>query len=337
MIKYSVLVTCMTYNQSGYILDALNGFVIQKTNFPFVCLVMDDASTDGEQDVIKGFLDRECAMESAECSETEEANIVVVPHKTNLNCTIAVYFLKQNLFGSDKKETLLSTWRNACKYEAFCEGDDFWIDSAKLQKQYDVMEAHPDCAICFNRVQAVKNDGITIRFTIPSLNCIFHEGKVGMKELAQEEFERNNWCFHTSSFFIKTEHTSRIHDFQKSVLPSFPYGDMPVQLYCLRFGGYFLEDTMGCYRLKSGGWNSTMSANPSLAKEMERKVIMGYKEFDAFSGYKYHKEIKAIIHRKEFFILHDGFSFRIKYWDLMAYRFKKLALKILHMIYSHIK
>ncbi len=93
-----VLVNWLTYNQSKYILDALNGFVMQKTNFPFVCLVMDDASSDGEQEVIKGFLDRECAMESAEFSEIEEANIVVVPHKTNPNCMMAVYFLKNNLY-----------------------------------------------------------------------------------------------------------------------------------------------------------------------------------------------------------------------------------------------
>lgn len=50
---FPVLVRCNTYNQSGYIVDALSGFSMQQTNFPFVCFVIDDASTDGEQEVIQ--------------------------------------------------------------------------------------------------------------------------------------------------------------------------------------------------------------------------------------------------------------------------------------------
>lgn len=63
--NYKVLVSCFTYNQSKYIEDALNGFVMQQTTFPFVRLVMDDASTDGEQDIIKVWMERECDMSKA--------------------------------------------------------------------------------------------------------------------------------------------------------------------------------------------------------------------------------------------------------------------------------
>lgn len=132
-----------------YILDALNGFVKQKTDFPYVCLVMDDASTDGEQQVIKDFLNHECAMDDAKFYEIEEANIVIVPHKTNRNCTMAVYFLKFNLYGSDKKTALLAPWREHCKYEAFCEGDDYWIDYGKLQMQVSFLNKHYDVGLCY--------------------------------------------------------------------------------------------------------------------------------------------------------------------------------------------
>ena len=54
-MNFFVRVTCMTYNQSTYITDAMNGFCMQQTNFPFVCTIMDDASTDGEQNVIKQY------------------------------------------------------------------------------------------------------------------------------------------------------------------------------------------------------------------------------------------------------------------------------------------
>ena len=54
--KYLVSVRCMTYNHAPYILDALNGFVMQKTTFPYVVQVVDDASTDGEQEVIRKYV-----------------------------------------------------------------------------------------------------------------------------------------------------------------------------------------------------------------------------------------------------------------------------------------
>lgn len=60
--NYTVLVKCFTFNQSKYIKDALNGFVMQQTTFPFVCLVMDDASTDGEPKVIKSWMKLEDSL-----------------------------------------------------------------------------------------------------------------------------------------------------------------------------------------------------------------------------------------------------------------------------------
>lgn len=145
---YKVLVDCKTYNQSKYIEDALNGFSIQQTDFPFVCLVMDDCSTDGEQDVIKSWMARECDMEKADNLEIEKSFITLVPHKSNTNCHFAFYFLKQNLYKTGGKAPLISPWREHCEYEAFCEGDDYWIHPDKLQMQTEFLNENEEYSFC---------------------------------------------------------------------------------------------------------------------------------------------------------------------------------------------
>lgn len=146
---YKVLVRCITYNQSKYIEDALNGFAMQRTDFPYVCLVVDDCSTDGEQEVIKAWMERECDMARAEHKEIEYSNITLVPHRSNSTCTFAFYFLKHNLYKEpEKKLAMYKPWREHCEYEALCEGDDYWIVDDKLQKQYNILENNLNFNMC---------------------------------------------------------------------------------------------------------------------------------------------------------------------------------------------
>jgi glycosyltransferase domain protein len=156
---YTVLVRCFTFNQSKYIEDALNGFVMQQTTFPFVCLVVDDASTDGEPEVIKSWMERECDMADAKHLDIPTADIIIVPHKTNLNCTMAVYLLKENLFRQkEKKMEHVVPWREHCRYEAMCEGDDYWIAPLKLQKQVNYLEAHPEVSYSCHRFNVLTQN-----------------------------------------------------------------------------------------------------------------------------------------------------------------------------------
>lgn len=160
--KYKVLVTCLTYNHSPFIADALNGFAMQQTIFPFVCLVIDDASSDGESAVIKDWLYQECDMEYAEFVDIPTAEIIIVKHRVNHNCTFAIYLLKENLYTKkEKKMAHIQPWRDACEYEAFCEGDDCWISSYKLQRQVEYLDNHPDCSLVhtdFNRENVVSHE-----------------------------------------------------------------------------------------------------------------------------------------------------------------------------------
>lgn len=142
---YKVFVQCDTFNHSKYIEDALNGFAMQQTNFPFVCLVMDDCSTDGEQEVIMDYLDRECDMSKAEFFEDDTTTMTLVSHRTNVNCTFAVCFLQKNLYRSQgAKAVYVHSWREHCEYEALCEGDGYWTNPYKLQKQVVFLESYED-------------------------------------------------------------------------------------------------------------------------------------------------------------------------------------------------
>lgn len=161
-------IRCYTYNQSQYITDALNGFTMQQTTFPFVAMVVDDASTDGEQDVIAAYVEEHFVTHNSDIAykkETDYAHITFAKHKTNENCYIVVLYLKENHYSkklSYKKLEYLSEWRDTTKYEALCEGDDYWIDPLKLQKQVDFLEENPEYGLVHTKFQFVDVNNIII-------------------------------------------------------------------------------------------------------------------------------------------------------------------------------
>lgn len=114
--KFKVTVSCMTYNQSKYITDAMNGFTMQQTSFPFVCTIVDDASTDDEQEVIRKYVEDNFDFSEGSVAyhkETDYANITYAQHKANKNCYFAVLYLKENHYSQSKdKMGYLSEWRD---------------------------------------------------------------------------------------------------------------------------------------------------------------------------------------------------------------------------------
>lgn len=161
--KFKVYVSCMTFNQAKYITDAMNGFTMQKTSFPFVCGIVDDASTDCEQEVIRKYVEENFDFSEDSFSfykETDYAHIIYAQHKTNKNCYFAVLLLKENHY-SIKKDKLqyLSEWRDKCEYEALCEGDDYWITPTKLQMQVDFLDDNLDYILCFTNAIVHYQDG----------------------------------------------------------------------------------------------------------------------------------------------------------------------------------
>lgn len=234
-----VSIRCLTYNQSAYITDAFNGFVQQQTNFPFLAVVVDDSSTDGEQDVIKAYLDANFShLEETGYRrwETTEATWIIARHKENTNCYFVVVFLKKNLYGNPKKLELIKEWADA-KYLAFCEGDDYWIDPMKLQKQVDFLESHEDFTMCFH--------GSDIR------NESLRDVQIRCDKIETREYFPNDvfptWVPHISSFLCRTETIERFRIRHEEWLES---GDTVKVLICMHLGRVWgMEEHMSVYRM----------------------------------------------------------------------------------------
>ena len=154
--NFQVLIRCMTYNHSAYIADAMNGFVMQQTDFPFVCTIVDDASTDGEQEVIKKYMQDCFELDNTSVAyekDEDYGHVTFARHKVNKNCYFAVVFLKENHYSQKKTKTpYLTEWMDT-KYVAICEGDDYWTDPLKLQRQVSFLETHEDFSICFHEAK----------------------------------------------------------------------------------------------------------------------------------------------------------------------------------------
>jgi glycosyltransferase involved in cell wall biosynthesis len=129
-VKVSAMI--LTYNHERFIGQAIEGFLIQKTDFPCELVVIDDCSTDGTRDVIRRYW------------EQWPDRIRVILNRHNIGArpsTVRAYA--------------------ACRgqYVASTDGDDYWVCPDKLQRQADFLDSHPACAMCFHSVTAVWDDG----------------------------------------------------------------------------------------------------------------------------------------------------------------------------------
>lgn len=244
--KFKVCCRCFTFNHSKYITDAMNGFTMQQTSFPFVCCIVDDASKDGEQDVIRKYVEDNFDFSEGSAAfykETDYAHITYAQHKTNKNCYFAVLYLKENHYSQRKpKMGYLSEWRDMCEYEALCEGDDWWIVPDKLEKQVDYLDKHNDYSMCFHNAY------------------IHYEGKSNDKLFAfldsreylpQELIEK--WLIPTASMLYRMKFASYVNDLNidtKKII----FGDNLLTLVMLHYGKLFaFSDILSVYRKHEGG------------------------------------------------------------------------------------
>lgn len=121
-----VTVVCITYNHEEIIREALDSFLMQETNFKYQIFVGEDKGPDNTAEIVKEYAEK-------------------YPDKI-------VAFLRDENMGAQRN--LIDLCQHAkSPYIAFCEGDDYWIDPKKLQKQYDYMEANKDVNVCFARAE----------------------------------------------------------------------------------------------------------------------------------------------------------------------------------------
>lgn len=124
-----VSISCITYNHEPYIVQALNGFLMQKTTFPFEVLIHDDASTDGTTEIIKDY--------------AQKYPEIIKP----------LYEEENQWIKGRRGSAEFNFPRAKGKYIAFCEGDDYWIDENKLQMQVDFLENNPEYGMCYTKTK----------------------------------------------------------------------------------------------------------------------------------------------------------------------------------------
>lgn len=219
--KVSIL--CITYNQDKFIRQALENFVAQKTDFAFEILVHDDASTDKTVEIIKEF-------------ENKYPKIIrPVFQKENQ--------FSKGLFGVPVK-TLLEMARGECV--ALCEGDDYWTDHSKLQKQADFMDKNLSYSMCFHpaKVMFEKN---------PEKDYVYPDFKSN-KNFTFEELLKLNFI-QTSSVIYRKQKYYRL------LTKILPY-DWYLHLFHANFGEIgFIDEIMSVYRRHPGGiwWESSLN------------------------------------------------------------------------------
>lgn len=252
IIKFKVWVRCMTYNQAHYIEDAMNGFTMQQTDFPFVCTIVDDGSIDGEPEVIQRYLLEQFNLEGKNIVRTEETDDYVLTfakHNKNHNCYFAVYFLKYNHYSIRKpKLPYLAEWEENCKYIALCEGDDYWTDPKKLQIQADFLEKHHDYTMCFHRAKVLCE--------IPWKKAIHCETIEDRDYSAVEIFRQ--WTIATASIFVRPQ----IFRYKTKGDHRILNGDIILILKCFEQGKVRgISKEMSVYRVHGKGVSHDKSRN----------------------------------------------------------------------------
>ena len=204
-----VSICCITYNHEKYVKDALGGFLMQKTNFPVEVVISEDCSTDGTQNILN-------------------------EHKEKFAGKLTLHLNDQNLGVIGNLIFTLSACKG--KYIAICEGDDYWTDPLKLQKQVDFMEAHPECSISCHKVLHRYQDFEEKNHLFPDLD--------GDHTFTLEEMFHQYISSTCSLMFrnIDFEEYSRY-------MNGFWIGDIPLIFFYLKRGkmGY-IDQVMGTYR-----------------------------------------------------------------------------------------
>lgn len=296
-----VSVFCQAYNHEKYIRKCLDGFVMQKTDFPFEVIIHDDASTDATATIIREY-------------EEKYPNIIKPIYQTENQYSKGVKI--QQTYMLEKAQGV---------YYAWCEGDDYWTDCNKLQKQVDFLDAHPQYSCCYHRV-LVNNliDG-SIRY-IPNIEQ--------SRDYSLDEIVQKGAVFHLSALMMRKE----LYLQKPDVFLANGFGDIQLYMYGAICGkSHVLHNVMSTYNHGTeGSWTNRISKNASKNLEHEREMLAMLERVNAFYDYKYDDIFSYAIRRAQFniYILSgDMKAARAEEYRIFYRRYKQL--KRVHFMHKH--
>jgi glycosyltransferase involved in cell wall biosynthesis len=228
-----VSISCITYNQVNYIKDCLDGFLMQKVNFDYEIIIHDDASTDGTKDIIEDYIDK----------------------FPNL---IYPIFRDTNQYSQGTRHIMARFNFPRCrgKYIAWCDGDDYWTDPYKLQKQVDFLEANPDFTICFHNADMVDKDK---NYCWPYIPYLKENREISIIELIEKNIIPTASCVFRNPF----RNTP-------SWIFTLPIGDWGLHLNNANQGKvFYLHETMSAYRYQPNSIWSSLDFKTKKHKEID--------------------------------------------------------------------
>lgn len=264
-----VTIHCITYNHENFIADAIDSFLKQQTNFNFEIIIHDDASTDRTADIIREY------------------------QKQYPNLIKPIYQI-ENKYSKGESVGDFIIQRAKGKYIALCEGDDYWIDPFKLQKQVDYMEENPQCSLCVHA-------GHVVSASEKNLMWNSRPNKGSKFFTVDEVIEGGGDLFLTNSMLYPTKLAKDKPDFFEKV----SVGDYPLTINLSLLGSvYYMDEFMSAYRVgHSGSWTATNFSKIDKMTKHFREIEQMLDEINQYTNFQYEE---AIIRRKcrdQFFLL----------------------------------
>lgn len=260
-----VSILCLAYNHEKYIKFALESFINQKTNFKYEVIINDDCSTDNTRNIIEHY-----ARKYPE---------IIKP-----------IYQKENQYSKGKRLLIdILIPKASGKYFTICEGDDYWIDENKLQKQVDFLEKNQDFSLCVSNAAIVYEDNRKIG-AIKTVDV--------SKELTCRDFIKGGGSFvATNTIMSLTKYAKNTPKYFEDFSIDYLW-----QIYLSSIGKtYCFVQEMAAYRRGTGdSWTNRMNKNPKKYIEINNKLIYKLKEINNELNYKYDKEIQERILHYEF-------------------------------------
>ena len=273
-----VSVSVLAYNHESFIRECLDGIMMQKTKFKFEVLIHDDASTDNSAEIIKEY-------------EKKYPNTIKPIYQTENQ--------HQKKIGIDKT---FQFPRARGKYIAFCEGDDYWIDPLKLQKQVDFLEANPEYSMCFHNAIVLESKSDIRKVSL--FNSYTSDCDLLINDLIRK------WVVPTASIVCRRDYLSN-----PEWLVNIYSGDFSLLLNMFTKGRIrYIDMISSVYRKNLIGNSVSVTVNSNFVREQHIKLL---ESFNIGTGKIYNQEIVSHIKmlRKEI-ALREGI-WQHKYYKLI--------------------